>query len=269
MAYEQYTYRLRSSNEIEIKYRGNYGAKGEKRAPKAKATPEQIKKQNQWKRETLVRRTVKLNFDPYDLWNTLKYPEGSRWTLQEVQQHLKSFFGKMRRRYKKRGQPFKYIYRLDISSRGGVHIHILINRLKGETDTDILIQECWPYGRVYYTNIYEQGGYEALAEYITKQPDEEMEGQLSLFPEEEQKAFRTYNGSRNLIRPEPEKKHYARRTLRKLFEDGPTPTPGYYIDKNSIICGTNPYTGMSYYHYTEIKLGFVDHVAAMSERRQE
>lgn len=122
---------------------------------------------------------------------------------------------------------------------------------------------------MYYTNIYEQGGYEALAEYITKKPDEEMEGQLSLFPEEDRKAFRTYSSSRNLVRPEPERKHYARRTLRKLFEEGPTPTPGFCIDKNSIIYGINPYTGMSYYRYTEVKLGFVDHVANMTERRQE
>lgn len=268
MAYEQYTYRLPGSNEIEIKYKGNYGAAGEKRGPRSKASPEQIKKQNQWKRETEVRRTIKLNFEPYDLWNTLKYPEGTRMTLEEVNKHLKSFFEKMRRRYKKRGQPFKWIKRLDISSKGGIHIHILVNRLKG-ADTDIVIQECWPYGRVYYTNIYEQGGYEALAEYITKQPSEEIEGQLSLFPEEDQKAFRTYSCSRNLVRPEPERKHYARRTLRKLFEEGPTPTPGYYIDKNSIISGTNPFTGMSYYRYTENKLGFVDHVANMTERRQE
>lgn len=269
MAYEQYTYRLRGSNEIEIKYKGNYGARGEKRAPKTKATREQIKKQNQWKKETEVRRTIKLNFEPYDLWNTLKYPEGTRLTLEEVNGHLKCFFDKMRRRYKKRGRPFKWIKRLDISSRGGIHIHILVNRLQGAPDTDIVIQECWPYGRVYYTNIYEQGGYEALAEYITKKPDEEMEGQLSLFPEEDRKAFRTYSSSRNLVRPEPERKHYARRTLRKLFEEGPTPTPGFYIDKNSIIYGINPYTGMSYYRYTEVKLGFVDHVANMTERRQE
>lgn len=269
MAYEQYTYRLRSSNEIEIKFKGNFGAKGEKRAPKSRATPEQIKKQNQWKRETLVRRTIDLNFEPYDLWTTLKYPEGTRLTVEEVKKHLRSFWGKMGRRYKKRGQEFKYIYRLDISERGTVHIHVLVNRLQGQPDTDIVIQECWPHGRVFYTNVYDYGGYEALAEYITKKPSEEIEEQLSLFPEEEQKAFRTYNGSRNLVRPEPVCKHYARRTLRSLFEDGPKPSPGYYIDKNSIIAGTNPYTGMSYYHYREVKLEFVNHVKAMKERRQE
>ena len=37
--------------EHEIKCAGRYGAKGEKRAQKKKATPEQIKKQNQWNRE--------------------------------------------------------------------------------------------------------------------------------------------------------------------------------------------------------------------------
>lgn len=250
---------LRNSIEYEYKYVGNYGAKGEKRGPKRKATPEQIKRQNQYYREKTVRRTIKLNFAQGDIWATLKYPVGTRKEVSEVKNELKKFLDGMRYEYKKRGEPFKFIYRMEVSKRGGVHIHILVNRLKNQTDTDVLLQKRWPHGHVYYTNIYEQGGYEALAEYITKQPDEETEGQLSLFPKEDRKDFVKYQTSKNLIRPEPERKIYKRRTLRQLFEEGPKETPGYYIDKNSIRYGTNPYSGMSYYHYTEVRL----------ERRQE
>ena len=44
------TYEFLNSNDIEYKWEGKYGAKGEKRQKKKKATPEQMKKQNQWKK---------------------------------------------------------------------------------------------------------------------------------------------------------------------------------------------------------------------------
>lgn len=265
MSFKRDKWSFPDSNEYEIKYVGNYGARGEKRAPKRKPSPEQIKRQNQYNREKNVRRLIKPNFEPGDIWATLKYPAGTLKDVSEVRKDVRNFLRKLRRVYKKREQSCKYIYRLDISKRGGVHIHILVNRLRGTPNTDVVLQEAWIHGRVYYTNIYEQGGYQALAEYITKQPDKEIEGQLSLFPEDDRKDFITYSTSRNLIRPVPERKEYKRRTVRKLIEDGPIPTPGYYIDKNSITSGVNPYTGMSYYYYIEVRC--VDFIS--TERRQE
>lgn len=251
--YRLYKYVFPNSIEYEYKYMGNYGARGEKRAKKSKATPEQIKKQNQRNREKKMRRLIKANFRPGDIWGTLKYPKGSRKGIDEVKEDLRTFLSDMRRAYKKREEPFKFIYRMEIGERGGIHIHILLNRLESDP-ADLLIERCWKKGRVFYTPIYEAGGYEELAEYIVKQPNEEVEKQLSLFPEEERKEFVKYSSSRNLIRPEPEVKEYRRWTLKKLIENGPKPTPGFYIDKNSILQGVNQYTGMSYYQYTEIRV---------------
>ena len=93
-----------------------------------------------------------------------------------------------------------------------------------------------------------------MASYIVKQPTDEMEGQLSMFTEDERKELVSYSTSKNLIRPQPERKEYRRWTLRDLVENGPKPTPGYYIDKNSIVSGVNRYTGMSYYRYTEYRI---------------
>ena len=247
-------WRFRNSNEYEHKYAGNYGAKGEKRARRKKATPEQIKKQNQANREKKMRRLIKENFIPTDMWNCLKYPAGTRKTVEEYKDDLSKFLDKMRKQYKKRGEVFKFVYRMEVSKRGGVHIHILINRLCGQTDTDILVQKAWKHGRVNFENIYESGGYEDLANYIVKPLEDEEWEQLTMFPEEDRKEFVKYSTSRNLVRPEPERKVYSRWTMRKLIEEGPKPTPGYYIDKNSIVCGINPYTGMSYYHYTEYRI---------------
>ena len=250
MAYRLDIFRFPNSIEYEYKFAGNYGAKGEKRGEKKKPSPEQIRKQNQRNREKYVRRLIKANFFQDDLWVTLKYPKGMRKPLEEVQKDIQKFLGKLRYQFRKHGHVFKFIYRLEIGKRGGIHIHILIPRIRG-ADTDLLVQAAWTHGRANFESIHEYGGYEKLANYIVKQPDEETEGQLSFFPEEERKDFIRYHSSRNLIRPEPERKEYRRWTLRKLIEDGPKPSEGFYIDRDSIYTGVNRYTGMSYLYYTD------------------
>jgi diadenosine tetraphosphate (Ap4A) HIT family hydrolase len=243
-----------NSNEYEYKFVGKYGAKGEKRKKRVKATPEQIKLQNQQNREKKLRRVIKANFLPNDLWSCLKYPKGTRKTLTEVKKDLRDFLTDMRKEYKKLGEQLKFIYRIEIGKYGGIHIHIIVNRSNKRPDTDLLIQEMWIHGRVNHETIYEYGGYKRLANYIVKKPDEKVEKQLSMFEEEDKKEFIKYSSSRNLIRPQPDRKTYRRWTMKKLIEEGPKPTPGYYIDVESIHYGVNKYTGMSYYQYTECRI---------------
>lgn len=247
------TWRFNGSIEYEFKYAGRYGAKGEKRGKRKRASPEQIKKQNQTIRENNVRRLIKANFDEYDLWCTLKYPRGARPPLEQVRDDTKKFLRQTKTEYRKHGAELKYIKRLEIGARGGVHLHILVNRIE-EVDTDRLLQKLWTHGRINYETLYESGGYADLAAYIVKPLTEEMEGQLSMFSEDDKKEFKSYSSSKNLIRPQPERREYRRWTLRELVEKGPKPTPGYYIDKNSIVSGVNRYTGMSYYRYTEYRI---------------
>lgn len=271
--YTRLKYDLGKAIEYEYHFKGNYGAPGEKRGKRKKPTPAQIEKQNQWNKETLVRRTILLNFNEDDLWTCLKLPAGTRLSVKAVKELWKDFRNKMSMAYKKAGEEFKFIRRMEISSAGGVHIHLLVNRLRGAVQTDKLMSQYWKEitakslrgaGHVNYTPLYESGGYEALAEYITKKPRKEEYEQLTLFPEEERKDFIRYSTSRNLKRPVPEKKEYRRWTVRRLIEDGPKPKQGYYIDKNSIISGVNRFTGMSYYRYREIKLNTLQ-----KEKRRE
>lgn len=257
-------YTFCDSNEYEYKFAGNYGAKGEKRAKRKKATPEQVKRQNQWIKETKVRRLIKVNFRPGDLWETLKYPQGTRKPFTEVVDDMTEFLKQMRKEYRSRGQPFKWVNRIEIGARGGIHMHIIINRLQGEPGTDLVVQRIWEGiagGRVNHTNLYAAGGYKNLAKYLTKPADEEQEKQLSLFDPQEQKKMLRYSSSRNLIRPEPEVKKYRRRTVRKLVEDGIKPQPGYYIDPESVYYGINPFNGTTYLKYTECRLGTMDGTA--------
>lgn len=253
MAYWLDIYRFPNSIDYEYKWVGNYGAKGEKRKKKIKPTPEQMRKQNQMNREKYVRRLIEANYFADDLWVTLKYPAGKRKPLCEITKDLSNLEDSLREKYKRRGHVLKFIVRLEIGKRGGIHIHILIPRIRGE-DTDLLVQKSWKHGRVNFVSISEAGGYEKLANYIVKQPDEEVEKQLSLFPEEERKKLVRFSTSRNLIRPKPERKKYKRRTLKKLIEDGIQASKGFWIDKNSVYQGTNPFTGFSYLHYTERRI---------------
>ena len=76
--YREKIYRSANVIEHEFSYKGKYGAKGEKRAPKKRITKEQIKRQNQTNKENHIRRTIQLNFKEGDLWCCLQYPEGYR-----------------------------------------------------------------------------------------------------------------------------------------------------------------------------------------------
>ena len=272
MAYWHDIYRFDNSIEHELKFAGKWGAKGEKRQKKKKLTPEQVAKNNQRAKETRMRRTMKANFHPKDLWCCCKYPAGVRLTVEEAKNDKTNFLKILRQEYRKRGSPLKWIGRLEVGERGGIHFHILINRLWTE-QTDAIIADAWDralqksalqklrpgcrtQGLVDWRSTYEEGDFKDLAAYICKQPERDSQEyeQLSLFPKEEQKELLSYSSSRNLIRPEPERKRYSHRTVRKLIQDGPKPTPGYYIDLESLYIGTNPYTGYSYCKYIEIKL---------------
>jgi hypothetical protein len=234
-------YRFPGSIEYEYKYPGKYGAKGEKREKREKATPEQIKLQNQRNREKRYRRLIKANFRENDYWITLKYPKGVRKQIEKVKEDLRAFLERLRKKYKKMGEILKFIRRIEIGCRGGVHIHMIANRFLG---ADIAIKECWEQGGVHFALLYEQGGFKDLAEYITKPANEK----------DEEKETAAVSSSRNLIRPEPEREYRKRWTVRKIIENGVKPTEGYYIDEDTVVSGLNKYTGMSYLQYTEYRI---------------
>lgn len=245
-------YEFPDSNEYEYKWAGRYGAPGERRAKREKATPEQIQKQNQKLRETKMRRLIKANFTRDDFWMTLKYKKGERPPISQVRKDVKDLLNQMRKVYKARGEQFKFIYRMEVGSRGGVHVHILMNRIGGEPATDLLVSRAWKSGAVNYEHLH-GGDYQRLADYIVKPPSPEAQKHIDAMPEEERKEFIKYSSSRNLVRPVPKEKKY-KRSVRKLVTEGPKPSKGFYIDKESIVTGVNPFTGQSYMYYTEIKI---------------
>lgn len=238
---EEKVYTFSGSIEHELRRTGK-PPKGQ-RAKRQKATPEQIEKQNQYNREKNVRRLIKENFKPYDHWVTLTYIKGCRGGLKEALEDRKKFLRYLRTAYKKAGYELFWIGRTEVGKRGGLHHHMIINRIP---DSDILISQAWQKiqraGKVNFTPLREKGQFKDLAEYIVK-PDKEDEMGKKVIQS-------AYSHSRNLKVPEPD----IRRTTIKKIVTYPEPTPGYYIDKDSVCQGRNPVTGREYLHYIEIKI---------------
>lgn len=255
MAYCVDIYRFNDSTEYEYKWMGRYGARGEKRSPRVKPTPSQIKKQNQRKREKNAQRILKANFSKGDLWCTLLYPKGTRKPINEVKDDVRKFLRRLRAKYKARDDDLKFMYRIEIGSRGGVHVHMVCNQTRGEPPIDMIIQDLWISGRVHFERFAgSEEDYIRLANYIVKEPTEEQVEKLRKLYPDSYKDLVHYSSSRNLVRPVAERKTYLKRTVKRLVENGPIATSGYYIDHNSVYSGINPFTGTSYLYYTEVRI---------------
>lgn len=250
MGYRLDIYRFRGSTEYEYKYAGNYGAKGEKRAPKQKRTPENIRRQNLYNREKSVRHLLNANFQKGDYWTTLTYRKGACKPIGEVAEDVRRFLDRIRRAYRKEDTECRYIYRIEIGSRGGIHVHIVLNRIK---DIDLIIREKWQYGHV-NSELLDDGPYDRLAEYIVKPPTDQQQKLLKALDLTDPGKVIRYSCSRNLKRPVPERHELKRKTMRTVFNHDLVPAEGFYIDKDSIRRGVNAFTGMGYLHYREIKL---------------
>lgn len=236
MAYKRLTYRFKNSIEIEETHNGRYGAPGEKRLKKKKATPEQIKHQNHLNRVKRIRRKIKANFEENDYFSTLTYKKDLRPpTIEDAIQDFRKFIRIVGREYKKRGCVLKWARSIEVGSKGGVHCHLIVNRIQ---DTDIILRKAWNSGGIHNVLLYEKGDFKDLADYMAKEQNEENRIRGS-----------NYSCSRNLVTVEPEPDMVKERELDEPIR----PRRNYYIDKDSIVEGINPVTGYRYRHYTYIR----------------
>jgi hypothetical protein len=247
------------SVEHEYYFNGNYGAKGEKRAPKRKRTPEEAKAVNQQNKEKRVRHLIKMNFTLGDFFATCNF--GNEYIGRSLdslrKKEIKNFLTRMRREYDKAGVPFKFIIRIELGARKKrPHIHMIMNRIP---DLDKIVQKQWTYGGGMSPHIElltdDPETPSKLADYITKLSEEQEIAVDAMCGGDISKVM-TYSCSRNLERPKPKKSVIKSKTMRAVFNSDLKPTPGYYIDKSpkTLKRGINPYTGLSFLYYQEIKL---------------
>ena len=224
--------------QVEHYYPGNYGALGKPRQPKRKRTPEDIERQNRTNRAKKIQRIILANFKEGDWHLILKYKPGERpETYERAKKNLKNFLDKIRRVYKKKGYQLKFIAVTERGKKGqALHHHIIIEDIHTpDFNTVDLIKKMWP-GFKTFIDLYEDGDYENLAEYIVKIETKE----------EEEKGKATYSRSRNLIIPKPKRK----KLLRRKWPDEPKPKKGYMIIPSTVYNGINPVTMYPYQHYS-------------------
>ena len=93
---------------------GRYGARGEKRKEKKQATPEQIKRQNQFNRTRKLRRRMRFNFKEDDLYWTFTFDKKMRpGTMAEAKNIFKYLREEIRKKCRSQEKQFKWIVRIE------------------------------------------------------------------------------------------------------------------------------------------------------------
>jgi len=234
-------YELGLVMQVKNFFPGNSGAHGKKRAKKRKCTTEEMKRQNETNRWKRLQRIILKNFKAGDWHLILKYKKGAApEDYKEAEAQRRKFIGKIRTVYKRAGFPFKWIAVTERGKKGQVlHHHLIIEDISdGGIHTVQLVKKYWTYGNAFFVSLYEDGEYEKLAEYIVKAETKEECG------------WCTYSRSRNLIIPKPKRKVMRRR----IWKKEPSAPKGWYVIKDSIINGINPFTDRPYQCYSMRKL---------------
>lgn len=209
------------------------GGRGQKR----KATPEEMAKANHRQKERNIQALIMMNFRENDYYITLTYRQEERpEDMEECKKHFRAFMERVKRAYRKASEELKWIRNIERGSRGGWHIHLIVNRIR---DTDLIIRKAWKYGGVHHALLYTEGGFRKLAEYMAKESRSRQEGETV--------RENSYSSSRNLIRPKPKVQQMSGKTFQMKKIRVPA---GYYLDKASVYEGINSYTGYPYRYYT-------------------
>lgn len=238
--YTKKSCRIRDKLEIEKHYPGRFGAPGMERQPKRKRTPEEMAKQNHWRKCRELRRIIELNFTEGDWYVTLTCRKEDRPDKQEAVKIIRAFRDKLRSAYKKQGWELKYIITCETGERGAVHWNMIINEMHGEkVTTASLIRQYWTLGRPHFSPLDNTGDYKKLAEYIVKETSRRMENGETM-------EKLSYMSSRNLLRPVVKEKLVDARG----WSNPPRVPKGWELLEDTLVNGINKFTGLPYQHYT-------------------
>lgn len=211
--------------------------KGVKRSPNMDKTPEAMRKNNQRRAGIRLRRLLNTNFQDGDYLVRLDFHKWKPIDSVEMQHMIATALRRLKRIYQQNGTALKYVYVKEVGSRGGRHIHMVINRI----DTEI-IRKWWEYGGIHIDPLNTQGQYERIAEYFIKYAytTEKTEGKL---------IGKRWYASQNLQEPIIKKRIIKAETFKQNIKS----KNGFYLDKSSVKGGISEITGYEYFSYTLIK----------------
>ncbi len=241
MSYYKTTITAGKTIEVHKSFTKNEGKKI-KKGDKEKATPEEIEKVNQINAERNLRVTINNNFKEGDWFATLTHRKADRQTPAEAKKSIKALIDALRIEFNKFGEELKYIQVTEYEETA-IHHHIIINDIPG-LNVAKLIRKLWKYGRPDFKVLDGTGQYKDLAAYLIKETSK-------TFKKNDGGHRQRYSCSRNLIHPAP-----VTEIIKKAakWTAEPKPIKGYYIDKDSVYNGVNPFTGREFQRYTMIRL---------------
>ena len=161
-----------------------------KRGRKYRATRPVQDKLNKRHAQEKFTRLLHANFTENDLSLGLDFAQNpdSKETAMGL---LQKFLRKLRYWYKKLGIELKYLWQMEVSRKGRFHFHVVLSKGMDRDKLEDLGGHGWANARRLQTKY---SGLAPLAGYISKSHREEEEIRLT---------YRSYNGSKNLIDPEP------------------------------------------------------------------
>lgn len=215
------------------------------RNSKSDTTTEEVKKVNRRRVAKKLRRLIDANFKPGDIYLTLTYKDTYKRTLEGAKKDLNKLMNKLKYRYNKRGEVFKWIKTTGIRKRGAAHHHIILNNIDN-FNYMVELLKLWTFGTVDVKPLYEEGRYKKLAEYFVKHK-QENEDELK----ESQINERTYSCSRNLKHPRVKRKIIQEKTVLRA----PKVPTGYRMemDEDGDI-GISRQSGYCYRYFRLIRI---------------
>lgn len=240
MAYFKTTIEAGATIEVTKSFTKRVGVKA--KGDREKPTPEEMEKINQMNAERTLRLKINANFGVDDPFITLTYRKDERPTPEQAKKNIKKVIDSLRKEFKKLGVDLKYINVTEYQNKA-IHHHLLINHIEGQ-DVSKMVRRLWKFGRPDFKYLDDTGQYKDLAAYLIKETSK-------TFKENDGGHKQRYSCSRNLIMPTP-KTEIIKKAQRWLAD--PKPIKGYYIDKDTIYNGIDPFTGREYQKYTMVRL---------------
>lgn len=193
--------------------------KGRKRRARVNPTTEQQQKINDRHLVKRLTRLLNANFNKDCWYVTFDYKKELRpQSVEELHKHEQKLLRKIRDIYKKENLILKYVWTAEVGKRGGAHIHMVLSPIDTRKLRDI-----WPHGWTTMKPMERSGQYRRLAEYFIKYFQKTRETN-------EQIQKKSYNPSKNLIRPVPKKQKMKGNQFSKEIK---VPA-GWYLDKDSL-----------------------------------
>lgn len=238
MPYIKEICRAGNTKDFNFYYTYSFDKKGGSRKKKQNKTKEAQQKVNSRQREKKLTRILNANFNGNDLYITFSYEKESRPDKDQLKKDIEKLLRDLRRLYQRNGRVLKYVWVAEVGERGATHIHMVASGLDVRK-----IKNCWQKGWITIKPMEENGQYRRLAGYFIKYSEKTLKTTGAL-------QGRTYNSSKNLIIPEPEKKAVLKASAYKTDIKVPD---GWYLDKDAVRIGFHEVTGYMYFNYTLIK----------------